>query len=82
MKTITTPVTLRQLIPSEGMCIHRIEPSEYYYDFKHEEALSPYLGKDESEDNYEEVPIGDIPRPEPPEEVEETESEEDLNNES
>ncbi len=70
METITTPVTLRQLIPSEGMCIHRIEPSEYYYDFEREEALSPYLAKGESEDNYEEVPIGDVPRSEPPEEVE------------
>ena len=75
METITTPVTLRQLIPSEGMCIHRIEPSEYYYDFATEEALSPYLGKDESEDNYEEVPIGDVPRPEPPEPPEEVEVE-------
>lgn len=70
METITTPVELRQLIPAEGMCIHKIDTDEYYYDFEKEEALSPYIGKDESLDNYEEVPIKDVPVPPEPEESE------------
>ena len=70
MQEITTPVTLRQLKPSEGMCIHKIDTDEYYYDFEKEEALSPYIGKDESLDNYEEVPIKDVPVPPEPEEAE------------
>ena len=75
METITTPVELRQLIPAEGMCIHKIDTGEYYYDFENEVALSPYIGKDESLDNYEEIPIGDVPRPEPPEVENEPETE-------
>lgn len=70
MQEITTPVTIRQLIPSEGMCIHKIDTDEYYYDFENEVALAPYIGKDESLDNYEEVPIKDVPVPEPPQEGE------------
>lgn len=70
MQEISTDVTLRQLIPSDGMCIHKIDTNEYYYDFENKAALSPYIGKDESIDNYEEVPIKDVPRPEPPEEIE------------
>lgn len=68
MQEIITDVQLRQLIPSEGMCIHKIDTDDYYLDFEKEVAFSPvYIGKDESLDNYEEVPIKDVPRPEPPE---------------
>ena len=68
MNIETTEVTLRFLTPAEGKALHKIGTEEYY-----PEGL--YLAKEENPDNFEEIPLEDVPKPEVPEDREVKESE-------
>ena len=54
MNIETTDVTLRHLMPAEGKALHKVGTEEYY-----PEGL--YLGKEELESNFEEIPLEDVP---------------------
>ena len=69
MNIETQEVTLRHLTPAEGKALHKIGTEEYF-----PEGL--YLGKEELESNFEEIPLEDVPKPEPPENERSEESEE------
>ena len=64
MNIETQEVTLRHLTPAEGKAIHKIGTEEYF-----PEGL--YLAKEEIPDNFEEIPLEDVPGDEAPEESEE-----------